>query len=755
MTPARRRPARAAAVLRDLTPLALVLASGLAAPASVAQLPTPRGERNEPARLAPIARPPGAEAAEVRMPIRGITLYRSGVGYFERRAMVQDAEKVQLRFATDQINDILKSMVILDLDGGRIDGVSYGSKDPLQRRLSSFGIDLSDQPPLGTILARLRGAEARFTVSDGTVIQGAILGGEVRPEASGNAQNPIQTPYVNVVTESGIRSVNLTKITAVDLLDKGLNAELQKALAALAEHHADRTKMVEVGFSGRGARQAIIAYVHEMPVWKTSYRLILPEPPESGNQRPDAKRGGGEGGQPTIQGWAIVENTTDEDWEDVKLSLVAGRPVSFEMDLYEPLHVERPDVPVPMVAGAKPKIYQEGSSLAARRELQDRAKNVPAPASPARTAGDAERFRSVPRIELGQAIDGVRGGAAPFEEKEISGDDLARYAAQSQAQAGDVGEVFQYQLSAPVSISRQRSAMLPILSSAIDGRRVSIYNRGDNAEHPMRGVELKNTTGLQLMPGPISVFDGPAYAGDAQIGHVTLGDKRLLAYAVDLDVHALTKHDSTSTVRKVRIAGGLIERTLKQESRVSYAFSNKDAKRPRTVLVEHPKVQNWDLVEPKKAADETDSLYRFEVALAPSEAGKVDVVQEHTALHSLAVVGFDLPTLLGYVKQGKASQKVLEAVQKAADMQAAINQTERRIGLLDQERQTIDQDQSRIRQNMANIARDTELYRRYMTKLNEQETRLEAIREERAREEGTLQQQRQELEAYVRGLNVE
>src|SRR6185295_10966228 len=131
-------------------------------------------------------------------------------------------------------------------------------------------------------------------------------------------------------------------------------------------------------------------------------------------------------------------------------------------------------------------------------------------------------------------------------------------------------------------------------------------------------------TGLQLMPGPLSVFDGPAYAGDAQIGHVTLGDKWLLAYAVDLDVQAVVKQDSTSTIKKVRIVGGLIEQTIKQESKVAYAFSNKDAKRPRTVLVEHPKIPGWDLVDPKKPAEETEALYRLDLSLAPGESGKVD-----------------------------------------------------------------------------------------------------------------------------------
>ncbi len=188
---------------------------------------------------------------------------------------------------------------------------------------------------------------------------------------------------------------------------------------------------------------------------------------------------------------------------------------------------------------------------------------------------------------------------------------------------------------------------------------------------------------------------------------------------------------------------------------MAYAFGNKDEKRPRMLIVEQPKVQGWDLVEPKKATEETEKLYRFEISLAAKESGKIDIVQERTDLQSVGLTQYDMATLLLYAKDGKASQKVVDAVKKAADMQGAINATQTRISQLDQEKGAIDADQNRIRQNMASGARDTELYRRYTGKLNDQETRLEAIRETREKETATLNRQNAELAAYVAGLNVE
>jgi hypothetical protein len=647
-------------------------------------------------------------------------------------------------------------MVILDQQQA-LQSVAYGSKEPLERRLASFGVNIADNPPMGELLNRLRGSSVKIITEEGE-LSGTIVNVETRPTIltatgpQGSSQTVANLPWISLLTPKGVQSVNLTKARGFELLDPKLAEELDKALAALAEHRAERVKAVDITFAGTGARPVVVAYIHEMPVWKTSYRLVLPEP-GAGAEKKDAKEKAA-GGQPTIQGWAIVENTTDEDWENVTLSLVAGRPVSFQMDLYEPLFVYRPEIPVPQVPGVMPRMYAEGASFADKAELM-RAKNVAPAAKPSAASGMEMDGRMLSREMQGRGGGGGVPGEKVQEQFGLDASTLGQYAAAAQAQGGEVGEIFQYQMKTPVSVARQRSAMLPILSSAIDGRRVSIFNRADGSEHPMRGVEIKNSTGLQLMPGPISVFDGAAYAGDAQIGHVTLGDKRLLAYSVDLDVKALVKNEDHSTIRKIKIVNGSIEQTVKQESKVSYAFANKDEKRARTVIVEQPKNQGWDLVEPKKPTEETDGLYRFEVELAAKESGKVDVVQERTDRQFFGVTQFDVGTLLGYLKDGKVSQKVVDAVQKAAAMQAAINDTQNRINQLDQEKQAIDQDQNRIRQNMNSVARDTDLYRRYAGKLNDQETRLEAIRETREKEQATLNKQQAELNAFVAGLNVE
>ena len=683
----------------------------------------------------------GADAAP-RLPITSITLYRSGVGYFERHGMIKSGDSVQLRFAQDEINDMLKSMVIFDPQQA-LQSISYESNEPLARQLASFSIDLSDNPTLATILGRLRGTKVRFVTSDGPV-SGVVLGSEMRDQAQGSAQEAISIPFVNVITESGVRSVNLTTIVSVQLEDPALNGELMKALAALAAHSTDRFKNVGLSFGGTAARDVKIAYVNEMPIWKTSYRLVLPDEAKSKEQ-------------PMIQGWAIIENTTDDDWSNIQLALVASQPVSFEMNLSQSLHITRPSLDVPTVAGAAPRIYQDGDAFAEKNRLRQAmaAPSVSAPPPRAKIS-----MLKIDRADGGGGSGGAFGAVAMADganndmETGMSSEELWKQSAIAQAQSSSVGEAFQYTMKNPISIGRQQSAMLPILTSAIDGRRVSIFNRADGIDHPMRGVELTNSTGLQLIPGPVAVFDAFTYAGDAQVGYMTLNDKRLLAYAVDLSVSAAVQDDSTNTMRSIRIVDGFIEETRKQVQRTSFAFNNKDAARGRTMLVETAKIQGWELAEPKKAAEETQSLYRFELTLKPSEKATFVVAQENTFLSRISVAQYDMPTLLAYASDKKASQAVIDAAKKAAAMQATMKATSGRITLLGQERQSIDADQNRIRQNMASIDHDTEVYRRYLTKFNEQESRLEAILLQTTNEQTTLQSQQDALNDYLRSLNV-
>ncbi|MDX2116027.1 MAG: hypothetical protein SFZ24_10490 [Planctomycetota bacterium] len=679
-----------------------------------------------------------ADGAETELPIRSIVLFRSGVGYFERRGEVKGDARAELSFETEQINDIIKSMVILDLDGGRIDAVRYNSKEPLERRLRSFGVDISRAPTIADLFMQLRGSRVSITTVDGPV-EGTILGVETRPVPGAmrgaEPEAPVNQQFVNLVTEAGVRSVMIASISSFRFTDGELQEELSRALGALAEQRSEHEKTVDLSFSAGGdanaARRVIVGYVHEMPVWKTSYRLILPE-------ARTGEAGAGRKQSFTLQGWAVVENTTDQDWENVRLSLASGRPVSFTMDLYQPLFTQRPVAPVPVLAGVGPRIYEGAMSM------QRMAATAAAPA-----AADSSNMRF--RKEADGA--GARSDGEIVElGRELSGQDMIDYAAQAQAAAGSAGETFMYTVDAPVTLERQRSAMLPIVTTPVEGRRVSIYNEQSFARHPMRGVEFTNAS--DLMPGPVSVMDGASYAGDAQIPHTSREQTRLLSYAVDLDVVARAEARGNEEIVGIKIVDGLLLVQRKARMGSVYTFANNDRERGRLLLVEHPRMEGWTLVEPRDAPESTETLVRFEKELGAGETAELAVTWEQVRSEQATLAEFGLETLLVYAKQGKASQAVVDAFKKAASIQARVQEAQRVQQSLDVRRAGIREDQERIRQNMNSVDRNSDLYRRYVAKFSEQETELERVAAEWQAAEQTKRAAEEELRAFLRDLDV-
>ena len=671
------------------------------------------------------------------LPISSITLYRSGVGYFERTGTVEGTTSITLRFATEQVNDILKSMVVLDLSGGSVESVRYGSQEPLERRLASFAIDVSEAGSMEDLLGQLRGAPVRITTPDGPV-EGTVMGIEARTEVTDRTTT--RRPFVNLLTPKGLRSIGLYNASSLEITDPALASELAKALGALAEHRADNTKAVDLSMKGEGRRDVFVSYIHEMPVWKASYRLVLPgrERSESADTRP------------MLQGWAIVENNTDEDWQGVDLSLVAGQPVSFTMNLYQSLYVQRPDVPVPVASGVAPRNYEAAFFAGGEvMSLEDQADHDKAPEF------DLAAVMSRDRASKDAGAERLGAAPAPSSRGLSSSIGVDAMRKQASATAAESGEVFMYRLDTPVTVERRQSALLPILSSPIDGERVSIYNAADGTKHPMRGVRLVNSTSLQLMPGPIAVYDGASYAGDATISHVPAGDSRLLAYAVDLEVEASTTRASTTRSTTTRIVSGTLVMTHEREERAEHTFTNKDADLSRTILVEHSRRGGWSLVTPEKPAETTDSLYRFRIDAPPGKAVTLPIVERTTDHTHIAVGGIDADTALAYFKQGRISQAILDAFKEAQRLRDLVTDAERRMGAAQSEIDAITADQDRIRKNLAGVDKSSQLYARYIQKLDEQETTLETLRKNLADATSDRDARRAAYEAYLRDLNVE
>lgn len=653
-------------------------------------------------------------------PIREVVLFSSGVGYFQHEGKVQGNAEAELHFKTGQINDVLKSLVLQDLDGGRAGVVTYPSQDPLEKTLGSFQVDLSDNPSLGDLLNKLRGARITVGYSGANGAEnfpGTILGVEKRAEPGGKEGDaPVERSWINLVTDKGIRSLELEKIGALKLEDAGLQDELNRALAAVAGARDRDKKAVDLRFDGQGERRVRIGYVVETPVWKASYRLVF-----------------GDGPGATLQGWAIVENQTDNDWKDVRLSLVSGRPISFIEDLYQPRYVPRPTVAPERYASLQPQQYDEGArdldgpspvnakasagSLGVARSLMMRAAPAPAPASPPMNPAES---------------------VAPL------------------GAAGAVGELFQYTVPG-VSLTRQRSAMIPILNEAFDVQKVSVFNQSVLDKHPLNGARLRNNSParINLLQGPVTVYDDGGYAGDARLDDVSPGQERLLTYGVDLQTLVLVKElASQQTVQSGRIVKGVLLVSRKSVSAREYNAESK-ADHDKRLIIEHPIRPGWKLADTPKPAETTEKVYRFEEAIAPGKSAKLTVKEENVIGQQVSLLGLNADDVLSYGRMGEISAPVRDALGKAAGLKQTVTETQRQMADRDAQTQAITAEQGRIRENLKTVDRSGAYATRLLKKLDEQESQLDKLRGETDALHGKLDGQQSALADYLDGLNVE
>ena len=288
----------------------------------------------------------GAPEPAEKLPVRRVVLYKNGVGYFEHLGQVRGSQEVQIDFTSAQLNDVLKSLTVLDLDGGRISGVDYNSEAPLARRLATLRLALGERPTVSEFLGALRGARVEVRSGSGPALTGKLLSVERKTR---NATNwTVETDEISLISDSGeVRTLDLNPSTSVRIADKDLQIEVGRYLGLIASSREQDVRRMTISTTGSGDRKLYVSYISEVPIWKTTYRIVLPT-------KSDKK--------PLLQGWAIVDNTVGEDWNDVELSLVAGAPHSFIQQLSEPFYGRRPVVDLPESVQLSPQTHASALS---------------------------------------------------------------------------------------------------------------------------------------------------------------------------------------------------------------------------------------------------------------------------------------------------------------------------------------------------------------------------------------------------------
>ena len=660
------------------------------------------------------------------LPIREVILYKHGVGYFVRAGELRAGEAARLDFKAPEMNDVLKSLTLEDKNGGKVTGLRYDSSEPLAQKLSDFPFHVDGQQSLSAFLDQMKGGRVELKYGVETV-SGIIVSARISPAEE---KRPEREQVILLVDSGEIRTFDLAAATAIRLSDSAAQGQLKDYLLALSQARSKEKRSVYIDSSEVKARQIVASYMIPTPVWKSSYRLIF-----------------GEKADPTLEGWAIVDNTTGEDWSNVRLLLVSGRPISFLSQLYEARYRQRPMAELAEEYALGPVVYEGGVGAGQAggmgagqgRGVLGAPQGAPAPppASAARQemAKDAE-MRSKERKSF----------SAMDEGKDFKRVDLMSALA-STAEGRELGELFEYRFASPVTVRKSESAMLPFLQQQLAARKLLVYTDG-SGQHPMNAAELSNSTGETLDGGPITVFDANAYAGEALIETLKAGDKRLISYAVDLGARITTALDSSRDfVREIHFRRGILTTRAALQETKTYTIHNVDQK-AKTLVIEHPQRPEYKVLN-QKPVETTSKAYRFELKLMPGSTQKFSVIEERVYETSTAITDMTPDVLVTYVHNkalGDSARKQLEQIADQKRQTASADADGRR---LETDINELIQDQGRIRQNIVSlnqVSGQQEQVQKYSRQLAVQETKLAGLRDQL----GELRRKKSQLESQLK-----
>ena len=687
-----------------------------------------------------------AEAVPGKLPVRRVVLYKNGVGYFEHLGRVRGNQDVTIDFTSGQLNDVLKSLTILDLGKGRITGVSYNSEAPLGRRLGTLRLPVSDKPSVTEFLGALRGARLEVRSGAGAVI-GRLLSVEKRTRTV--RDQTIEIDEISVVTDAGeVRTVELGPTTSVRIAERDLNQEVSRYLGLLATTREKDLRRMTISAAGAGDRQLYVSYISEVPLWKTTYRLVLPSKP---------------GVKPLLQGWAIVDNTVGEDWSDVELSLVAGAPQSFIQQLSQPYYARRPVVPLPESVQLTPQTH---AATLEQKEVEGVTGGVPGGQAGGIVGGVVGRGSGGGSFRAGVGVGAGKAAPAPppshFDRLQTLGKASIGEALESleaAAQGQELGDLFEYKLKERVTIRKNQSALVPIIQTDIAGEKVSLWNQASSTPRPLRALWLTNSSLLTLDGGSFSVLEDETFAGEGLLEPIKPGEKRLLSYAADLGALVDTKLESDQQrVTRVRIVRGVMIHSSELRERKTYTVRNEDTT-PRSVVIEHLARPEWKLAADGPKPEEISAgLYRFRLTVEPKKTATL-VVREARPLETRYALGNLTDDQIAlFLRERTVNPDVEQALRRIVAQKNEVAKLQMQIEQRQKEISRIFEDQQRLRENMKALkgsAEEKALTQRYTQQLADQETRLETLRREMADLESKRQQAQAALDAMIQEVALD
>lgn len=707
--------------------------------------------------------PAAAETKEssARLPVRRVVLYKNGVGYFEHTARVHGTQDLRIDFTTGQLNDVLKSLTAVDMGDGHITSVRYNSTAPLKERLKSLRLPFGQETTGADFLNALRGARVEVR-SGATTATGRLLNVEKsrKQDAHGNVTDVTE---FSVVGDSGeLRTFELNPATSVRLAERDLTEEVAKYLNLVGSSRAADIRSMTLTAAGSGDREIFVSYISEVPVWKSTYRILMPEKA---------------GDKALLQGWAVVDNTIGEDWNDVQLSLVAGAPQSFVQNISQPYYIRRPEIALPESAQLTPQTHeatveqfaqlQSGSGAGiggaaggsfragALTGLQGFVRDATGAAisnakitvrneetGTARTtttnaqglyrfdniqAGnsaffvDAQGFKRFQltsfylgvdrmneidaRMEVGSVSETVEVTASATtvntETASLSAIRTSAEGEQPQTEAKGLGDNFEYKLKQRITIGKNQSALVPILQSKIEAEKVTLWTVGE--DNVLRALWINNTSGLTLDSGTFNLLDADAFAGEGVVETIHPGEHRLISYAADPAVHIADRtQEEQKPVSRVVMSKGILIATHQLSSKHKFLIRDADTT-SRQVVIEYPLKSGWKLAESSKPEESTASFYRFRVPVEAGKSAELQVEEFSTLDNRFELTNLEddqLKYLTVLLADNRITPPLKEALQRIMQKKDDIAAIERQSADKKRLMDGIEKSQARLRENM-------------------------------------------------------
>jgi hypothetical protein len=691
-----------------------------------AQTPVGTAAKSKPpvskAQLAPPQAPPQVVKD---LPVRKVVLYKNGVGYFEHAGSVTGNQRVTIDFTSPQLNDVLQSLTVLDEGGGRIAGVNYNSTTPLAEQLKTLSLGMTDDPTSTELFQALRGQRVEVTGGPGGTITGRLLSIESRTEKVGEADTTIEKYYLSLIATSGaVRVIELTPTLSVRPLDANLQGQLDRYLELLSTTHSTGLRHLTLDALGVGQRQLQVSYISEVPVWKSTYRIVFPRTPN---------------GNATMQGWAVVDNTVGADWDDVQLSLVAGAPQSFIQPLSQPIYTKRVEIPIATEAQLTPQTHEAadipphvpapGATMYEQKEAMN--EQLMAPHAVPRMAAkmNATPLHGVAGygIGIGSGSGAGSGGNIGGGVMRVGGVNRASDAfQQDDVSTNAFDDFFEYALTQPVTIHKNESAMVPILQQELPAEHVTLWSAKEPT--PMRAVWLENKSKLTLDSGSFSIFESGEFAGEGLFDPIHPGEKRLLSYAADQAVKVRRAAPAyTTTLRHIAMHQGVLVQQTSQVTESAYTVTNA-ADEAREVLIEHARIPGAVLDSEPKPAETTATAYRFRMTVTPHESAELHV-RERALLSETVRIDPSEDRSAFLIAISKPIPSVEEKLKPLIDAETALSGLNAKIEENKAKETELTGDEARDRENLTAL-KGNDAAKRFVEELNRAEDQLQAARKQ-------------------------